>query len=370
MKKISLLFFAIFLTISVNAQDKIYNLIIGTYTNSCESKGIYVYDFSVDTGDFSLKANTESVINPSYLTISQGNDFVYSVNENGKESTVSSFGFNPKSGKLHFLNKQETNGADPCYIINDDKNVISANYSGGNITVFGKNADGSLTKAKQIIQHSGKSANEKRQESAHVHITYFSPDKKFVLVNDLGMDKIFVYKYDKNASKDILTLKETIDAKKGSGPRHLVFSNDGKFVYVLHELDGSLSTYKYKNGSLKLLQETTIIAKDFKDETSAADIHISPDGKFLYATNRGDANTINTFAINKKGTLDLVNQIDTKGKGPRNFAIDPSGNFLLIGHQYTNNVVIFRIDKVTGKLSDTGKRIELCAPVCLVFAKQ
>lgn len=370
MKKISLLLFAIFLTISVNAQDKIYNLIIGTYTNSCESKGIYIYDFSVDTGDFSLKANTENVINPSYLTVSQGNDFVYSVNENGKESTVSSFGFNPKSGKLNFLNKQETNGADPCYIINDDKNVISANYSGGNITVFGKNADGSLTKVKQIIQHSGNSANEKRQESAHVHMTYFSPDKKFVLVNDLGMDKILVYKYDKNAPQNILTLKETIETKKGSGPRHLIFSNDGKFVYVLHELDGSLATYRYKNGSLKLLQETTIIAKDFKDETSAADIHISPNGKFLYATNRGEANTINTFAINKKGTLDLVNQIDTKGKGPRNFAIDPSGNFLLIAHQHTNNVVIFKIDKLTGKLSDTGKRIELCAPVCLVFAKQ
>lgn len=370
MKKIALLIFTLFFATVTNAQDKIYNLIIGTYTNSCESKGIYVYDFSTDSGDFALKATTENVINPSYLTVSEGNDFVYSVNENGSKSTVSAFGFNSKSGKLNFLNKQNTHGADPCYIINDEKNVISANYSGGTISVFGKNADGSLTEAKQIIQHSGKSVNEKRQESAHVHMVYFSPDKKFVLANDLGMDKILIYKYEKNASKEILTLKETIDTKKGSGPRHLVFSNDGKFVYVLHELDGSLTAYKYKNGSLKLLQETTIEAKDFKGETSSADVHISPNGKFLYATNRGDANTINTFAINKKGTLDLVNQIDTKGKGPRNFAIDPTGKFLLIGHQYTNNVVIFKIDKITGKLTDSGKRIELCSPVCLVFAKQ
>ena len=369
MKKIALLITLFFATVT-NAQDKIYNLIIGIYTNSCESKGMYVYDFSTDTGDFALKATTENVINPSYLTVSEGNDFVYSVNENGNESTVSAFGFNSKSGKLNFLNKQNSHGADPCYIINDDKNVISANYSGGTISVFGKNADGSLTQAKQIIQHSGKSVNEKRQESAHVHMVYFSPDKKFVLANDLGMDKILIYKYEKNASKEILTLKETIDTKKGSGPRHLVFSNDGKFVYVLHELDGSLTTYKYKKGTLKLVQETTIEAKDFNGETSSADIHISPNGKFLYATNRGDANTINTFAINKKGTLDLVNQIDTKGKGPRNFAIDPTGKFLLIGHQYTNNVVIFKIDKITGKLTDTGKRIELCSPVCLVFAKQ
>lgn len=370
MKKIGLLLTAIFLATSVNAQDKIYNLIIGTYTNSCESKGIYVYDFSTDSADFSLKANTENITNPSYLTVSQGNNFIYSVNENGNESSVSSFGFNPKNGKLNFLNKQKTNGADPCYIINDDKNVISANYSGGNISVFGKNPDGSLTEAKQIIKHTGKSKNQKRQESAHVHMVCFSPDRKFVLVNDLGMDKILIYKYDKNSSKDILVLKETIETKQGSGPRHLVFSNDGKFVYVLQELDGSLVTYKYKNGTLKMLQETTVVAKDFKGENSAADVHISPDGKFLYATNRGEANTINTFAINKKGTLDLVNQIDTKGKGPRNFAIDPTGKFLLVGHQYTNNVVIFKIDKTTGKLTDTGKRIELCSPVCLVFAKQ
>ena len=354
----------------MNAQEKIYNLIVGTYTNSCESKGIYVYDFSTDTADFALKATTENVISPSYLTVSQDNKFIYTVNENGKESTVSSFGFDSKSGRLNLLNKQETNSADPCYIIDDEKNVISANYSGGSIAVFGKNADGSLTSLKQIIQHSGSSVNKERQESAHVHMTHFSPDQKFVLVNDLGMDKIFIYKYDKDAPKNVLTLKETVEAKKGSGPRHLTFSKDGKFVYVLHELDGSLTAYKYKNGSLKLLQETTIVAKDFKGEISAADIHISPDGKFFYATNRGDANTINTFAIHKKGTLDLVNQVDTKGKGPRNFVIDPSGKFLLIAHQNTNDVVIFKIDKATGKLSDTGKRIELCSPVCLVFTKQ
>lgn len=353
---------------NAKAQDKIYNLIVGTYTNSCESKGIYVYDFSPDTGDFSLK-KTQKTDNPSYLTVSEDVKYVYSVNENGANSKISSFRFDSKSGQLQLLNSLDSKGADPCYIINDDKNVIVANYSGGSIAVFEKKADGSLQEAKQVIQHTGKGINTSRQESAHVHMVYFSPDKKYILANDLGTDMIYVYKYIKNAPEKILELKDKIAVKPGSGPRHLTFSKDGKFVYLLQELDGTLTVFKYKNGSLKQLQETTVVAKDFKGENSAADIHISPDGQFLYATNRGDANTINVFAINKKGTLDLVNQVSTKGKGPRNFAIDPSGKFLLVAHQYTNEVVIFRIDKTTGKLSDTGKRIELCSPVCLVFTK-
>ncbi|MBU7569900.1 MAG: lactonase family protein [Flavobacterium sp.] len=368
MKKINFFLLVFLFVMNAKAQDKIYNLIVGTYTNSCESKGIYVYDFSPDTGDFSLK-KTQKTDNPSYLTVSEDVKYVYSVNENGANSKISSFRFDSKSGQLQLLNSLDSKGADPCYIINDDKNVIVANYSGGSIAVFEKKADGSLQEAKQVIQHTGKGINTSRQESAHVHMVYFSPDKKYILANDLGTDMIYVYKYIKNAPEKILELKDKIAVKPGSGPRHLTFSKDGKFVYLLQELDGTLTVFKYKNGSLKQLQETTVVAKDFKGENSAADIHISPDGQFLYATNRGDANTINVFAINKKGTLDLVNQVSTKGKGPRNFAIDPSGKFLLVAHQYTNEVVIFRIDKTTGKLSDTGKRIELCSPVCLVFTK-
>ena len=156
MKKYFSFFLSIFALAIVQAQKSKQNLIIGTYTNSCESKGMYVYDFDSNTADFKLKNTTEKVINPSYLTVSKNNNYVYSVNENGAESTVSSFGYNPSSGKLNFINKQSSKGADPCYIINDDKNVIVANYSGGNISVFGKNNDGSISEAKQVIQHYGK----------------------------------------------------------------------------------------------------------------------------------------------------------------------------------------------------------------------
>ncbi|MFV8393541.1 lactonase family protein [Flavobacterium sp. LB2P6] len=369
MKKSFVVVLLIFIFTSVQAQKNKFNLLIGTYTQSCDSKGIYVYDFDSKTGDFSFKNATEKVINPSYLTVSKENDFIYSVNEFGAESTVSSFSYNPSSGKLDLINKQSSKGADPCYIINDDKNVIVANYSGGNISVFEKNNDGSLAKAKQVIQHYGKGINVQRQEGPHVHMVHFSPDKKFVLSNDLGNDKVYTYAYNPNAASTVLELKDSISVKSGSGPRHLTFSKDGKFVYLLQELDGALTVFSYSNGILKKIDETTILEKDFKGTFSSADIHISPDGKFLYTSNRGEANNITIFKILKNGKLQLKGQSSTLGKGPRNFAIDPTGNFLLVAHQYTNDIVIFKRNKTSGALTDTGKRIALCSPVCLVFTK-
>jgi 6-phosphogluconolactonase len=369
MKKYFSFFLLIFALTTIQAQKSKQNLIIGTYTNSCESKGIYVYDFDSNTGNFNFKNATDNVINPSYLTVSNDNNYVYSVNENGAESTVSSFGYNPSNGKLDFINKQSSKGADPCYIINDDKNVIVANYSGGNISVFGKNNDGSISEAKQVVQHYGKGINTKRQEGPHIHMVHFSPDRKFVLSNDLGNDKVYSYQYNPNATNEILKIKDSISVKSGSGPRHLTFSKDGRFVYLLQELDGAITVFSYSNGILKKIDETTIFAKDFKGTFGSADIHISPDGKFLYATNRGEANSISIFKILKNGKLLSKGQMSTLGKGPRNFAIDPSGKFLLVAHQYTNDVVIFKRNSSTGSITDTGKRINLCSPVCLVFTK-
>ena len=369
MKNIYAVLLSIFFFSSSQAQENKLNLVIGTYTKNCESKGIYVYEFDSNTGDFSLKSNTENIINPSYLTVSNDNKFVYSVSENDKKSSVSAFGFNSKSGKLDFLNYQNPNGLNPCYIINDDKNVITANYSSGNISVLGKNNDGSIGEVKQVVQHTGKSINAKRQEAPHAHMVYFSPDKKYVLANDLGTDKVYSYLYNPNSATEILKLKSSFDIKPGSGPRHLIFSKNGKYVYVLQELDGTITSLSYANGLFEKVSETTVVASDFKGDVGAADIHISPDGKFLYATNRGTANDISVFKILKKGKLELVQRTSTLGKGPRNFNIDPTGNYLLVGHQYTNEIVIFKRDKNTGKLTDSGKKIALCSPVCLVFTK-
>ncbi|MBF4516486.1 lactonase family protein [Flavobacterium sp. ANB] len=369
MKRLSILLFSALAFTTSQAQNK-FNLLVGTYTNTCESKGIYVYEFNAASGDFKLKNSTENVVSPSYLSASANNKFIYAVNENGTQSALSAFGYDSKTGKLKLLNSNATLGADPCHLINDDKNVIVANYSGGSIAVFKKNADGSITEVQQLIQHEGKGPNAARQEKAHVHMVVFSPDKTFILSNDLGQDKIFIYKYNASDKHDILTLKGTVDVKAGSGPRHLTFSKDGKFVYLLQELDGTLTTFAYdKTGNLKLLKETNIIPKDFKGANSSAAIKISPDGGFLYVSDRGDVNAISVYQILKDGSIKLVEQESTLGKGPRDFVIDPTGNYLLVGHQYTNDIIIFKRDKTTGKLTNTGKKIELCSPVGLLFTK-
>lgn len=368
MKKIVSLLLVLVTFVSVQAQKNKLNLVVGTYTTECDSKGIYVYDFDVVTAKFSLKNNSENSINPSYLTVSADNKNIYSVNEKGAESTISAFSYEAASGKVSFLNQQKALGADPCYIINDGDNVISANYSGGNIAVFKKNDTG-ISEAVQVIQHKGKGVDLSRQEGPHVHMVYFSPDKKYVLSNDLGLDKIFVYKYNPKSEKEVLVLKGTASVTAGSGPRHITFSKNGKYVYLVQEMTGALTTFSYKKGVLKQIGVTTILPEGVK-EAASADIHISPDGKFLYVSNRGEANDISIFKIEKNGKLSFAARTSTEGKGPRNFVIDPTGKYLLVGHQYSNDIVIFERDQKTGLIKPTGNKIELCSPVCLVFTKQ
>jgi len=366
MIKFAALLTAIF-SLTTQAQDNHHNLVIGTYTNSCESDGMYVYDFNTDTGETQLKGSTKNIENPSFLTFSANKKFVYSVNENGKDSQVSAFRFYSDSGNLQFLNSKSSEGNDPCSIIMDERNVLVANYSGGNIAVFATNDDGTLGKHKQIVKHEVQTVHKDKLEASHMHMIQFSSDKKYLIATDLGKDYLCVYRYNAEEKLAVLEFKYLLKVKPDSGPRHFAFSSDGTILYVINELNGSLLVFSFNNGELKLIQETTIIERKFKGKISAADIKISADGKFVYATNRGDANTVSCFAINEKGKLKIVQTTSTLGKGPRNFTIDPTGKFLLIGNQYSNEVVIFSIDKSTGIVTDSGKRISLCSPVCLVF---
>ncbi|RBQ04593.1 lactonase family protein [Pedobacter miscanthi] len=368
MKKISSLFVLTILSTLTFAQKNNYNLIIGTYTAPGKSEGIYTYDFNTSTAVTSLKSTAKNTANPSYVAISPDQKFIYAVNETGATSTVSAFKYDALTGNLIFLNKVDSHGADPCYITADAKNVIVANYSGGSLAVFERKADGTLTEANQVIKHTGKSIDPKgRQESAHVHMTVFTPDHKYLIVNDLGEDQTYIYNYNPTGKEKTLTVKSVLKTNAGTGPRHITFSPNGKFAYLAHEFNGSITVFAYANGSLTKIQEIGTATKDFTGKIDGADIHVSADGKFLYETNRGDANSISAFSVLPTGKLKFIETVSTLGKGPRNFAIDPTGKFLLIGHQYSNNVVIFNRNKTTGKLTDSGKRIEVGAPVCLVF---
>ncbi|MGV3461016.1 MAG: lactonase family protein [Flavobacterium sp.] len=357
------------LTFATAAAQDNFNLIVGTYTNKCKSEGIYVYDYNANTGDVKFKSNTKGVENPSFLTVSPDKKFIYSVNESGSKSTVSAFKYTASTGKMELINKKDTEGADPCHIITDAKNVLVANYSGGSISVFERKKDGGLTEAKQVIKHTGSSIDKSRQEAPHAHMVYFSPDKKFVFSNDLGTDKIYIYAYNPDGGSKTLTLKETIDAKPGSGPRHLVFNPNGIFFYVLNELDASVVAYSYINQKVEKIQETTLVKPEATGKNGAADIKFTRDGKYLYATNRGDANTISVFKVHSNGMIKMVQQLPTDGDSPRNLAIDPKDNHVLIGHQNSASISIFRRNKTTGMLDDNCKRIDLCSPVCLVFTE-
>lgn len=350
----------------VFAQNDMYRLLIGSYTTSGNNQGIYSYDIDMKSGVFTQKYTVTGITNPSFLFITPDKKFVYSVSESPDGSAADAFTFDEKSENLALINSSLTKSDGPCYISATDKHVFTANYGGGSISVFGRKADGSLTDVLQVIQHVGKGINTERQNEPHVHQVLISPDNKYVLANDLGTDKVTVYQYNPGATTNILMPSDTLSVKPGSGPRHATFSRDGKMLYLLQEIDGTVSVIEFEDGKLSLIQETSII-KNNKVVIRAADIHLSPDEKFLYATNRGTANDITCFSVAKNRTLKYKQQISSGGDGPRNFAITPDGQYVFVAHQQTNNIVVFKRNLKTGMLTNTGKQIEVGAPVCLKF---
>jgi len=366
MKRFSTLLLILASSATFFAQNKVYHLLVGTYTNTGKSEGIYSYDLNMKTADFKQKSVVKGVSNPSYLSIADNKQFVYSVNESPDGSAANAFGFDEKSGKLTLINRSLTKSDGPCFIAATDKHVFTANYGGGSLSAFGRKPDGSLTEVLQVIQHTGKSINPERQGEPHVHQVLISPDQKYVIANDLGTDKVTVYNYHPNANTDILTPFDTLTVKLGSGPRHAVFSKNGSKLYLVQEIDGTVSVLNFRNGKLSVLQETTV---DYKAGTinRAADIHLSADEKFLYVTNRGSANNITCFAIGKDNKLIFKQQISTLGDGPRNFALTPDGKYILVAHQFTDNITIFKRNIKSGLLTDTDKQIKVGSPVCLKF---
>jgi 6-phosphogluconolactonase len=364
MKRTLLFSLLAFLIFPFSAQKSNYRLLIGTYTNTGKSEGIYSYDIDLDKFVFKQKSVAKEMVNPSYLALASDKKYLYAVSESG--ATAGAFAFDEATGAFRFINSSDTHGSGPCFISATKKHVITANYGGGSLSVFGRNGDGSLTNALQVIQHVGSSIDSNRQTAPHVHQVKFTPDGKYLLVNDLGTDKVTVYNYNKNAKTNILVPYDSIKVKPGAGPRHLTFSKDCKRVYLLQEMCGSVTVMTLNNGKLSILQETSVVQKA-GIETGAADIHLSPDERFLYATNRGTANDISCFSVAEDGKLAFIQQYPTGGVGPRNFSLTPDGKFLLVGNQQTDNITIFKRDIRTGLLTDTGKRMVVGAPVCLIF---
>lgn len=349
-------------------------LFIGTYTNT-GSKGIYVYKFNPLTGKATWVSNTDSVVNPSYVIVAPNGRYVYAVNETNGEHPghVSSFGFQKSTGKLNFISQQLSGGDDPCYVSVNKTNswLFVANYSGGSASAISINKDGSLNPAAQTIQHTGASINKNRQSKAHVHSVVLSPAEDYLFTADLGMDKILTYKFSPAQLKPLQEASTPfVSVTSGSGPRHLTFHPNRKWAYLSEEMSGTVDFFKYQSGKLSPHQNIATHPADFTGQPGTADIHISPDGRFLYVSNRGIENNLAIFSINQvSGKLTLKGYQSASGKTPRNFAIDPTGQYLLVANQDSNNIVIFKRNKITGLLKETGQQIELPKPVCLQFLK-
>lgn len=362
-----LLCFLLFISVSVRSQK--YFLFIGTYSTS-GSKGIYVYTFDAATGKAQWISNTEGVVNPSYLAIAPGGKELYCCTETNTVNAggISAFRFNRLTGTLSFINRQSSGGDNPAYVSihKNGKWVIAGNYSGGSLSAFPVNADGSLQPYSQLIQQTGKGFNEKRQEKPHVHSTVFSPKGDYLFAADLGLDKVMIYKFNSSRQQPMQPGKQPfIATAPGSGPRHFVFHPNKKYAYLIEEMGGDIVAYKYKKGRLEIMQQVATHGDTAKGEFGSADIHISPDGKFLYASNRGSENNIAIFSAGAGGKLTLKGLQSSMGTSPRNFTIDPSGKYLLVANQRTNNIVIFKRDATTGLLQYTGDQINIPEPVCL-----
>lgn len=344
-------------------------MIVGTYTAG-ESKGIYVYKLDTVTGT-STYVSEINVDNPSYLTLDPTEKYVYAVTEDeGETSAANAFSFDKKSGKLTFINKQLTGGGAPCYINIDKtgKHVITANYLGGGITAFTVNENGGLNASPKVITFSGTGIDKERQTQPHLHCVQFSPDYKYLFADDLGTDKI--HKFDTNTdNEDFLSVgsPESFAIKAGSGPRHLVFHPNDKYAYLITELSGDVVVFDYDTSTGNLKEKQTVKA-DTLNAKGSADIHISPDGKFIYASNRLKGDGIAIFSVNQNdGTLTKVGYQET-GVHPRNFAITPNGKLLLVANRDSDRIQVFKVDQQSGLLENTGFDIQLDMPVCIKFA--
>jgi 6-phosphogluconolactonase len=364
-----------------------YLLFVGTYTamdgKDTGSKGIYSYQFDESSGKLAPAGVAAETINPSFLVVAPNKKFVYAVNELQKykgeaSGGVTGFALDRKTGKLRELDQVASRGADPCYISFDrtGKYLLVANYTGGTVAVFPVSADGHIREASSVQDDKGTlGPNKERQEHAHAHWIEASARNRFAYVADLGLDRVLIYKFD--AAKGTLSSEAagpsdtnffSATLAPATGPRHIAFSKSGDFMYVLGELDSTITVFANdRKQTFRSIQKISALPSGYSGNNDAAEIAIHPNGEFLYTSNRGD-DSIAVFTIDRtSGKLTFTQRIPSGGKAPRNFAIDPVGSNLLVANQNSSNIVEFRIDHSTGKLTAVGEIAKVPAPVCLVF---
>jgi 6-phosphogluconolactonase len=365
------------LSFALCAASPDYIAFIGTYTDAkSHSKGIYAYRFHPATGKLDSLGLVATTDNPTFLAIHPNHRFLYAVNETDnfrgqKTGAVSAYAIDAHDGKLKLLNQVSSRGSGPCHLAVDKTGhaLTVANYNSGSVAAFPIHDDGSLGEASAFFQHKGTSVDKARQEGPHAHSTNISPDNRLVFVDDLGLDKVFVYRL--TAATASLTPNDPPFAQvhPGSGPRHFVLHPNGKFAYVINEMGTTVTAFAYDNsrGALREIQNISTLPKDFKGVSDTAEIAMDAKGRFLYGSNRGH-DSIAVFTVNPNtGLLTPLEHVPTGGKTPRNFAIDPTEAWLLAANQDSANIVVFRRNSATGRLTRSSEVTGIDAPVCIVF---
>lgn len=350
---------------------------VGTFKHE-PSKGIYAWKFDGATGNMKSLGLVADAFRPLFLALHPKRNLLYAVsrpttNDRQGIGIALAYSIDPKTSRLTLLNSLPTQGIDPAYVSVDGsgRNLLVANFgsTGGDgcVSVFPIKPDGSLADASDLVKYSGSSVHPQRQTGPHSHAINVLPDNRFVFVADLGLDKIFVYHFD--AKKGRLRPNDPPFATlhPGAGPRHFVFHPNGRFLYVVNELQSTLTIFKWSAATLKEVQTISTLSNDFKGASTAATLQVHPNGQFLYASNRG-ADNIAIFSIDpKSGTLTPVEFVSTQGKTPGSFSIDPSGNWLLVANQASDSLVLFSVDARTGKLIASGQSFEVGTPSCVRF---
>jgi 6-phosphogluconolactonase len=352
-KTIITILFTLFISFNFYSQNTY--VFVGSYNWNKSKKGIYVFKLDTVTGTLKKIATVKNILNPSYLTVSPNGDYIYACTDTKTPNagSVSSFEFKPKNKTLTFVNSQKSSGENPVYLSvhKDGKWLVNANYTEGSVSVYPITSDGKISPIIQNFSYSEGSINKERQDRSHVHSSVFSPNYDFIFLPDLGADKIRSYRFDSLQNQPLQEAQYPFtQATLGSGPRHFVFHPNGNYAYCIEELTGTVSAYKYENGKLDSIQRIAAHSDGVTEGFNSGDIRISPDGRFLYASNRGEENNIVIFSIESNGTLKTVEYQPTFGRTPRIFALDSSGKFVIVANQSTGNLVVFKRDSVTGLL--------------------
>ncbi|MGL4908688.1 MAG: lactonase family protein [Bacteroidales bacterium] len=366
-------FFGTVLTLSLGAcsphTEQAYNLIVGCATDST-GNGILVYRFDANEGGVKLLHSIKGIDNPSFQTISADNKMLYTFSEQAMpKAEVYAYHYHAPEGGLSLFNQQSVKSDAPCYIWTDIERtaLLTANYGGGSLSLFPIKADGSIAPCSQLIEFGKEGAEANAQNSSHLHAVYLSPDKQYLFANDLGRDCIYKFEVLREQNQ-IVGLKvgkpAYFQTPRGDGPRHSAFHPNGKYLYTLGELSGRVSLYNYQDGNLAFVDS---FEADSLQASASADIHISPDGRFLYASNRLKGDGIAIFSIDAQSGRLCKRGYQLTGRHPRNFALSPDGNFLLCANRDDNQIEVFRVNKSSGMLRNTHQDISIERPVCLQF---